>query len=166
MKKAAIILVGIFMVIGFLYGVYFIINPQGQPEEKIVFYKQEDKEKPKIELKNDFIDLGKMKVSEEKKGEFVIKNIGQKPLQLFNVNSSCGCTLGQVEIEGKLSELFGMHSRSDWIGEVKPGKTAKVYAIYRPFVMPVYGMVEREVYVSTNDPQNPKLVFKVKAIVN
>jgi len=31
--------------------------------------------------------------------------------------------------------------------------------------MPVYGIIEREVYVSTNDPENPKLVFKVKATV-
>lgn len=166
MKKIALILMGVFLLIGFLYGVYYLTNPQSQPEKKIVFYKQEDKEKPKIEIKNSFIDLGKMKVSEEKKGEFIIKNIGQKPLQLFNITSSCGCTLGQIEIEGKFSDVFGMHSRSDWIGEVKPEKTARVWVIYRPFVMPVYGKVEREVYVSTNDPENPKLVFRVEAIVN
>lgn len=165
MKKIALIIIGIFLLIGFLSLIYYLVNPKDQSEKKIVSYNLKDKEKPKVEVKNKFIDLGEMKVSDEKRGEFIIKNIGQKPLQLFNVSSSCGCTLGQIEIGGKLSEAFGMHSRSNWVGEVNPGKTAKVYAIYRPFVMPVYGLVGREVYVSTNDPLNPKLVFQIKARV-
>jgi hypothetical protein len=58
-----------------------------------------------------------------------------------------------------------MHSLSNYVGEVLPGQQAIVKVIYRPYVMPVYGVVEREVYVTTNDPENERLVFKVKAMV-
>jgi len=59
-----------------------------------------------------------------------------------------------------------MHNVSDFAGEVPPGKEVIIKATYRPSIMPVYGVVGREVYVNTNDPENPKLVFKVKANVN
>lgn len=166
MKKVILIILGIFFLIGFLYGVYFLINEPGQPKKEIIYYKTTDKERPQVQVKNNFLDFGKMKVSDEKKGEFNIKNIGQKPLQVFAGSSSCSCTFGQVEINGQLTKEFGMHSNSNWVGEIKPGETAKVFVIYRPFVMPVYGLVEREVYLSTNDPQNPKISFKVRAFVN
>ncbi len=110
--------------------------------------------------------LEKMKVSEDKSADFKIKNIGQKPLQLSNVSSSCNCTFGQVVIDGRESDVFGMHNVSDFAGEVLTGKEAIIKVTYRPSIMPVYGAVEREVYVNTNDPENSKLVFKVKATVN
>lgn len=58
-----------------------------------------------------------------------------------------------------------MHSKDSYIAEIAPNKEAKLKVIYRPYIMPVYGQVEREAYLSTNDPQNPKLVFKIKAQV-
>ena len=106
-----------------------------------------------------------MKVSDDKSANFKIKNIGQKPLQLSNISSSCNCTFGQVIINGKESDVFGMHNVSDFAGEILPGKEAIIKVTYRPSIMLVYGAVEREVYVSTNDPENPKLIFKVKANV-
>lgn len=115
--------------------------------------------------KTTFSDLGKMKVPDDKSANFKIKNIGQKPLQLSNISSSCNCTFGQVIINGKESDVFGMHNVSDFAGEVLPGKEAIIKVTYRPFIMPVYGTVGREIYVSTNDPENPKLIFKVKANV-
>ncbi len=132
---------------------------------KIITYKKEDKEKPKVSYINNFKDLGIMKVSEERSADFIIKNTGQKNLQLFNISSSCGCTVGKIIIDKKESKEFGMHSRSDYVGEVLPGQQAIVKVIYRPYVMPIYGVVEREVYVTTNDPENERLVFKVKAFV-
>ena len=132
----------------------------------IASYASSDKEKPKVEAKESFKDLGKMKVSNEKSTDFVIKNVGQKPLQLSGISSNCNCTFGQVIINGKESGFFGMHNVSDFAGEILPGKEGKIRVIYRPFIMPVYGLIEREVYVMTNDPENEKLVFKVKANVN
>lgn len=147
-----------------IVGSYFLLV-SGQPQTQIVSYSSSDKERPKVEAKNTFSDLGTMKVSEDRSSDFKIKNIGQKPLQLSNVSSSCNCTFGQVVINDKESELFGMHNISDVAGEILPGKEAIIKVIYRPSIMPVYGVVAREVYVSTNDPENPKLVFKVKATV-
>lgn len=148
-----------------IIGSYFILVKGQKPQVPIVSYSVSDKEKPKVEVKSTFSDLGKMKVSEDKSANFKIKNVGQKPLQLSNISSSCNCTFGQVVINGEESEVFGMHNISDFAGEVLPGKEVIIKVTYRPSIMPVYGIIEREVYVSTNDPENPKLVFKVKANV-
>lgn len=147
-------------------GSYFLLAGGQKSIPTITSYSQNDKERPKIEAKINFFDLGKMKVSEDRSANFKIKNIGQKSLQLSNISSSCNCTFGQVIIDGRESEIFGMHNVSNFAGEILPGKEAMIKVTYRPSIMPVYGLVEREVYVTTNDPENPKLVFKVKATVN
>ncbi|MEK7495330.1 MAG: DUF1573 domain-containing protein [Patescibacteria group bacterium] len=149
-----------------IIGSYFFLVSGQKPQVPIITYSLSDKEKPKVEVKTTFFDLGTMKVSDDKSANFKIKNIGQKSLQLSNINSSCNCTFGQIVINGKESEVFGMHNVSDFAGEVLPGKEAIIKVTYRPSIMPVYGAIEREVYVSINDPENPKLVFKVKANVN
>src|SRR3989338_4774168 len=164
MNKYLIIL-GVLFTVGLVVGSYFLLNHGSNTAKPIASYQSTDKEKPKVEVKTTFSDLGKMKVSEDKSANFKIKNIGQKSLQLNNVSSSCDCTFGQVVIDGKESEIFGMHNVSDFAGEVLPGKEAIIKVTYRPSIMPVYGVVEREVYVTTNDPDNQKLVFKVKANV-
>ena len=147
-------------------GSYFLLVGGQKPQAQIASYSTQDKERPKVEVKETLKDLGKMKVSDEKSTEFGLKNIGQKPLQLSNVSSSCNCTFAQVILDGKESDLFGMHNTSDFAGEILPGKEAKIKVIYRPFIMPVYGIIEREVYITTNDPENEKLTLKVKANVN
>lgn len=75
------------------------------------------------------------------------------------------CTVGQVIYQEKASQEFGMHSQSNYVAEIAPGKEATIKVTYRPYLMPVYGYVEREVYMATNDPLNSKLVFKVTATV-
>ena len=163
-SKSLIIGIVIFSIV-IVVGSYFFLVADQKPQPAIISYSLNDKEKPKVEAKTTFSDLGKMKVSDDKSANFKIKNIGQKPLQLSNISSSCNCTFGQVIINGKESDVFGMHNVSDFAGEVLPGKEAIIKVTYRPFIMPVYGTVGREIYVSTNDPENPKLIFKVKANV-
>ncbi|MEK7522187.1 MAG: DUF1573 domain-containing protein [Patescibacteria group bacterium] len=165
MSKTLVIGLIIFSVVAIVGSYFFLVNSQ-KPQVPIIFYSLDDKEKPKVEAKTTFFDLGTMKVSEDKFANFKIKNIGQKSLQLSNINSSCNCTFGQVVINGKESEVFGMHNVSDFAGEILPGKEAIIKVTYRPSIMPVYGAIEREVYVNTNDPKNPKLTFKVKATIN
>ncbi|MEK7633822.1 MAG: DUF1573 domain-containing protein [Patescibacteria group bacterium] len=164
-SKILIIGIVIFSIV-VIGGSYFMLVGGQKPQPQIISYSVSDKERPKVEAKIISADLGKMKVSEDKSANFKIKNIGQKPLQLSNVSSSCNCAFAQVVINGKESDIFGMHNVSDFAGEVLPGKEAVIKVTYRPSIMPVYGAVEREVYVNTNDPDNPKLVFKVKATVN
>lgn len=149
----------------FVGGSYFLLAGGNKPEVKIASYSSKDKERPFAEVKKTLADLGKMKVSDEKSTEFTIKNTGVKPLQISDMNSSCNCTFGQFIYQGKTSAEFGMHSPSDYLGDIAPNTEAKIKVIYRPFIMPVYGPVEREVYLSTNDPDKQKLVFQIKAVV-
>lgn len=128
-------------------------------------YNITDNERPKVDAPSTFSDLGTMKVKDEKKAEFAIENKGNNPLVLSNISSSCGCTVGQITIDGTTSPEFGMHSKGTWQGTVEPGKIATLTVIYRPYIMPVSGVVTRDVYVSTNDPENQKLTFSVRANV-
>lgn len=148
-----------------IVGSYFILVSGQKPATKLITYSSEDKIKPRAVVKSTFADLGTMKVSEDKSADFIITNNGQKALQLSEITSSCNCTFAQVTIDGKESDLYGMHAPSNFAGEILPGKNANIRVIYRPSIMPVYGVVGREVYVGTNDPDNPRLVFKIKANV-
>lgn len=132
---------------------------------QIVSYQVSDLERPRVEAPTTFADLGRIKLSPEKTTEFLIENKGERVLQIAKVSSSCGCTVGVVEIDGVKSPEFGMHSISDWVGNLGPGKKALVRVIYRPYIMPVAGIVTRDVYLQTNDPEKPNLTFSVKAYV-
>lgn len=149
----------------FIGGAYFVLTSGSKPEVPIISYSASAADKPVAKTERDFEDLGKMKVSDIKEKEFTITNAGAKPLQLTNVSSSCGCTTGQIIYKGIVSQEFSMHTPSDYVTSVAPQTSATVKVKYQPSLMPVYGNVEREVYIGTNDPIHPKLVFKVKAYV-
>lgn len=119
----------------------------------------------KVEARETVADLGEMKVSDVKSRDFVIKNVGENPLQITSVSSSCNCTVGQIVYNGQTSREYGMHAPGKFVNEIAVGDTAIVRVIYKPYIMPVYGPVTRDVYVGTNDPQNPRLTFTVKMIV-
>lgn len=138
---------------------------EAQKTGQVVQYQSTDNQKPIASFEIETKDLGKMNVSDEKTADFSIKNTGTKPLSLFNISSSCGCTAGVVTINGVKSPEGSMHAKNSWIGTVNPGESATVSVIYRPSVMPVKGDVSRSVYVETNDPANQKLTFNVKAFV-
>lgn len=145
----------------------YLLGKNDNPKTQVLTssYSTTDSAKPKVQAETTSADLGNLKVSDQKSNDFLIKNTGSKPLQLSNIKSSCGCTVGQIIIEGKESSEFGMHSQSNEIFEIAPQKTAIVRVTYRPFIMPVYGFVEREVSMTTNDPSNPNLIFKVTSNV-
>ena len=165
MSEKKIIIVGFFITIIIIAGFYFLTSKNNQPTAQISSYQSTDSIRPKVELKKTSFDLGSMKVSEDKSYDFTIKNIGKATLQLSNITSSCGCTFGQIIYDNIVSKRYGMHAKSDDVIEIAPGKQALVRVIYVPSIMPVYGSVEREVYLNTNDPNSPKLTFKVIANV-
>lgn len=119
----------------------------------------------KVEAKETSFDLGKMKVSDERYHDFVISNKGKGPLQLSGIKSSCMCTAGKIIYKGNESEEYGMHAGGTFLTDIKPGTDAVLRVTYRPYQMPVYGPIEREVYMTTNDPLNQQLVFKITANV-
>lgn len=153
-----------------LIGAFVIFASSSNSKQGIVSssnYSKDSKQKPTAVAPKTSEDLGKMKVSDEKYADFLLENKGNRPLQITRITSSCNCTFGKILYEGKESEEYGMHSRGLGVaGEIAPGKTATVRVIYRPFIMPVYGFIEREVYIETNDPSNSNLTFKVTATVN
>ncbi|MDP3994802.1 MAG: DUF1573 domain-containing protein [bacterium] len=167
--SAKIYIIGLIGFIALLVGVAVFANNSGgqtqTPKTPEITYSSSDAERPKAEASVTNFDLGDMKVSEDKKQDFEIKNTGSKPLQILNVSSSCGCTTGQIIYKDQESPEFGMHSQSAFVTEIAPDDSAKVRVTYRPSVMPVYGAVEREVYVTTNDPDNGRMVFSVTANV-
>ncbi len=138
---------------------------QTNANSQTITYNTTDSERPRAEASSKFSDLGTMNVKDEKKAEFVIENKGSKPLVLSNISSSCGCTVGQITTYVKLQSEFDMHSKGTWQGWIEPGKTAALTVTYRPYIMPVSGVVTRDVYINTNDPENGKLTFTVKANV-
>lgn len=132
---------------------------------RITQYQTSDSDKPTATVNPTNKDIGKMLVSEEKTTDFTIKNTGKKPLELYNIGSSCGCTAGQITINGVKSPEASMHGKNSWTGIVNPGQSATVSVIYRPSLMPVKGDVSRSVTVETNDPNNKELTFTIKTFV-
>lgn len=149
----------------FIGGAYFVISSGEKPQVPIISYSEQDKNKPIAEALETSYDMGTIKVSDTKEKEFTIKNTGTKTLLLSEISSSCGCTSAQIIYKGTLSKAFSMHSQSDYVAQIEPNTSANVKVVYMPFTMPVYGVVERQVFMNTNDPSKPKLEFKIKANV-
>jgi len=155
------------LVIGLLFlGLYFVYNSTNTNSVSVASYTSQDKERPVVKIGRELNEFGDIKVSDKKSYDFIVENAGKRPLQLSNISTSCGCTFAQVINEGKESPEFNMHSKSTYIAEIKPNKTAIIRVTYKPYVMPVYGFVEREAYIKTNDPLMQDIVFKVTANVN
>lgn len=160
-----IIIIGMLIFILAVVGLSLLFTTGQTPTPTTASFSTQDVDRPKAETSNTSRNLGEIKVSDVKVEEYAVKNIGTKPLQILNVNSSCGCTAGQIIYQGKTSKEFSMHTQSGFVTEIVPGDTATVRLTYRPASMPVYGLVEREVYVETNDPANSKLIFSITAKV-
>lgn len=165
MKTRNLIIYSILVVVVLVIGLYFIYTSTNTSSVSVASYTSEDKEKPVVKIEKDLYDFGSIKVSEKKSNDFIIENVGKKPLQLSNITTSCGCTFAKVIYMGKESPEFDMHSQGNYIAEILPGKKAIIRVTYKPYVMPVYGFVERETYIKTNDPSMQDIVFKVTANV-
>lgn len=158
----------ILLTIGFLimiFGMAYLATRNQAPTPEKQNYTKESLDRPKAEVLESFKDIGEMKVSEIKEVSFSLKNIGTKPLQILNINSSCNCTFGKVLYKNIETKQFGMHKQSGYVTDIAPNDTATVKVIYNPSIMPVYGPVSRDVYISTNDPENLKLIFTIKTVV-
>lgn len=159
------IIIGIVIFFVAIIGLAFTFTVGQKPVPVATSFSAQDSDKPKAEVAQTFYDLGEIKVSDVKQQEYTLKNVGIRPLQILNVNSSCGCTAGQIIYKGETSKEYSMHSQGGFVTEIAPGDSAIVRLTYRPATMPVYGAVQREVYLTTNDPLNQKLIFSIKAIV-
>ena len=98
---------------------------------------------------------------------FDIKNDGSGTLELFNVSTSCMCTIAQLVMGDRKSPEFGMHGKSSYVLKVPGGETAQVKVVYDPaFHGPSgVGPIDRRVKVETNDPDKQELSFALTAVV-
>ena len=159
------IIISLIIFFALVIGLVFLFASSQKPEPTTATFSTQDSDRPRAETAQTFFDVGEIKVSDVKQQDYSLKNSGTKPLQILTVNSSCGCTAGQIIYKGETSKEYRMHSPSGFVTEIAPGETATVRLTYRPASMPVYGLVERAVYVTTNDPTSQKLVFSIKAKV-
>jgi hypothetical protein len=118
-----------------------------------------------------FEDFGSMKGDEEKTATFTITNTSASSvLRIWGISTSCNCTAAAVVIDGRETGEFNMPAHmnttlKNWIGEVPAEGKALLKVTYKPKVMPVVGVVTRQVRFSTNDPKNPEVEVSVKANV-
>lgn len=161
-KTIILLTIGFFVM---LFGMAFLVTRGQKPDPATLSYKKEEVDRPKTEVLTSLIDIGEMKVSEVKEVSFQLKNVGNRPLQILNINSSCNCTFGKIIYKDLTTKEYGMHKQSGYVTDIAPGDSATVKVIYNPSIMPVYGPISRDVYVSTNDPENSKLIFTIKTIV-
>lgn len=161
-KTVILLIVGLLIM---LFGMAYLATKGQKPEPNKEVYSKESLDRPKVEVLNNFMDIGEMKVNEIKEVNFILKNIGNKPLQILNINSSCNCTFGKIIYKELETKQFGMHKQSGYVTDIAPNDTAIIKVIYNPSIMPVYGNVSRDVYITTNDPENSKLIFTIKTFV-
>lgn len=128
-------------------------------------FESDDPNRPQVEISQTEFDLGKMKQSDEKVVEAVVKNPGKSTLQVSDLSTSCDCTFAQMDFGDHQSPELSMHS-DHWHDEIPLGGQARLKIIYRPAVMPVTGKVERTVFFKTNDPNRPNVEVRLTAEVS
>ncbi|MEK9178993.1 MAG: hypothetical protein AAB893_00815, partial [Patescibacteria group bacterium] len=159
MKNVFIIVAGILLFVGITYGV-FVLSDSQSSTTAIKRYKKNEKQKPKVIVVGNLLkSLKKMKVSDTKSAKFTIKNVGAAPLQLYESTTSCNCAFGQVLMDNYESDIFGMHAPQKTHISVAQGATAQIVVTYKPYIMPVYGKIQRYAIIRTNDPVKPELTF-------
>jgi len=116
----------------------------------------------KVELASTSHDFGVVKMNDgDIKTTFQIKNSGSNVLKLFGGTTTCACTSAYLELDGKRSGIFGMHTKSSAVFEVPVGQTAQLTVTVDPaFHGPSgIGPFEKDALINTNDPTNPQLTF-------
>lgn len=99
-----------------------------------------------IQFKEKEIDFGEVESGETVDVKYEFKNIGDKPLIIKNVSTSCGCTATKLEKR-----------------EFQPGETG--YIPTKFFSRGYSGKIIKTVTVTTNDPKNKHTILKIKGEV-
>lgn len=91
------------------------------------------------------VDLGPIPRGQEIRHEFVIENRGDAPLVITEVEPSCGCTVASYD------------------KRIEPGAKGRVGAVVK--TEGFRGPIAKSLSVYTNDPENPRIVLVIKAIL-
>lgn len=114
----------------FLLGTFIFSNAQ---EIKITNYE------------NNTVDYGNVNKGSNGKRIIKIQNVGDKPLIISNINTSCGCTVPQ------------------WTTEpIAPGKKGEITVTYNTSNV---GRFSRTITISSNDEKKPNLPVRIEGVV-
>ena len=102
---------------------------------------------PKIEFDETEFDFGKAEEGEDVEHVFTFRNVGDKPLSIHKVLTSCKCT-------GALTTS----------GEVPPGGQGEIKVTFR--TQGFQGAVEKSLAVECNDPENDRVRISIKGEVS
>jgi hypothetical protein len=100
---------------------------------------------PRAVVDEPVYDAGPVSPGDEVRHDFVIRNAGERPLEIVEVRPACGCTV------------------ADYDRTIAPGESGKIHAVVD--TTGFAGGIAKGLTVLTNDPDNPRLVITVKATV-
>jgi len=115
-------------------------NETSEPNEKSL------QAKPKISFEKLVHDFGELGINQKGECEFRFKNIGSGLLNIGEIKSTCGCTVPTLAKT-----------------QYQPGEDGVIKIDYSGQNSP--GSVEKDVYVNTNDPENPQIKLTITAKV-
>jgi len=110
-------------------------------------------EGPAVNVTPDSYDLGTVIYGEVAKHAFAVKNIGNEPLEILRLSTSCGCTKATIAEDDKI---------------IAPGQSVDMLVTFDPAVHKDdtdLGDLTRIVYIKTNDPKNPEVEVEITANV-
>jgi len=108
---------------------------------------------PAIRVTPLIYDLGVVIYGDVVKHIFIIENIGDQPLEITRLSTSCGCTKAMMTEANKI---------------IEPGSSAPMTVTFDPAVHKDdtdLGELSRTIYIETNDPQNPRSQVEITANV-
>jgi len=114
----------------------------------LIFYSIQNKssQPPTISVSEEEWDFGKIKEDERPIHIFTIKNTGKEELIISRAHASCGCTATMLSSDN-----------------IKPGQSAELQVTFNPTGF--NGIVKKDVYIESNDPQLPKTKVTIIADV-
>lgn len=125
---------------------------------------------PKIEVSPLEYNAGTVSMTDNRflKHTYEIKNNGDGNLKIDRIWTSCMCTTAVLKVGDKTSSEFGMHSNPMfWSQKIEPEEIGYLEVTFDTgFHGPQgTGSALREVYISSNDPQNEKAKVRLLAEV-
>ena len=163
MKTTLAIIGGIVVLI---IAIIAVIGFSGPSNKKVAGYSVDDPNAPKLEITEKRFDFGKITLQDITRHDFKIKNVGKNPLVINDLMTSCHCTTAVLKVPGQPdSPEFGMHTETNWQGEVPAGTEAIMAVTYEPAKHPARGPVSRVITFQSNDPSNKEVQLEMTGIV-
>jgi len=118
-----------------------VVQPEAAPEPPAEAVQSSG---PKIEFESLEYDFGEVVPQAKATGLFKLKNAGDAPLDISEVEKCCGATL-------------------NWSQKtLKPGESSELEVTYTFLYV---GAMKKDIYVSSNDPDDPRITLTIKGSV-